>query len=95
MIIEIRLLARLVRIPLLRVEGAVAIRDDDVSTGSGDSGPAGHRTIVLGAGADSRAGRAPAVRAADASPPTAYGRDLAAAETILASLRAPDGGRSG
>jgi len=95
MIIEIRLLARLVRIPLLRVEGVVAIRDDDGASASGDRGPAGHRTIVLGAGADSPAGRAPAVRAAEAPPPTAYGRDLAAAESILASLRAPDGGRRG
>ena len=29
MLIEIRLLARLFRIPLLRVEGVVALRDDD------------------------------------------------------------------
>jgi hypothetical protein len=30
MLIEIRLLARLLRIPLLRVEGIVALRDDDI-----------------------------------------------------------------
>ena len=42
MLIEIRLLARLFRIPLLRVEGVVALRDDDaqhMSTGSAAARP--------------------------------------------------------
>jgi len=91
MIIEIHLLARLLRIPLLRVEGVVAIRDDGGVTREGRGhGPTGPRAIVLGAGAEDERGRAPALPVA-APPPTTLGRDLAAAESILASLSARDG----
>jgi hypothetical protein len=38
MLIEIRLLARLFRIPLLRIEGVIALRDDDAQHTSTSSG---------------------------------------------------------
>jgi len=67
MLIEIRLLARLVRVPLLRVEGVVSIHDPQIP---------GARTID----ASPQPGRPRSV-----SEP---GRDLAAAEAILAELGA-------
>ena len=45
MLIEIRLLARLFRIPLLRVEGVVALRDDDTQHPSTSSAAARPRMI--------------------------------------------------
>ena len=77
--IEISLLARLLRIPLLRVEGVVAIRDVPTSggrdVGRADAGPGARPTLVLAA---------PGGR----PPPPHVGRDLAAAEAIVAGLDA-------
>jgi hypothetical protein len=87
MLIEIRLLARLLRIPLLRVEGVVAIRDDeDVGGASASLG-----TTRLWSSADG-AGHAPPYRAGYL-PDSAYGTDLASAEAIIAGLSPPDGAR--
>ena len=76
MLIEIRLLARLFRIPLLRVEGVVALRNDDAQHSSTSSAAAQPRMI----------GTMPAnVRgpAADRAP---LGRDLAEAEAIISGI---------
>ncbi|GAA1971901.1 hypothetical protein GCM10009718_04560 [Isoptericola halotolerans] len=77
MIIEIRLVARLFRIPLLRVEGRVALRD---LAGAG---------IGQERGATGRRDGAPAVR--HGGSPSSLGRDLAVAEAILAELDARPG----
>ena len=75
MLIEIRLLARVFRIPLLRVEGVVALRDDDaqhISMARADARPRLIDTMpwnVRGA-----IGRAP------------LGRDLAEAEAIISGI---------
>lgn len=72
MIIEIRLLARLFRIPLLRVEGAVAIRD---LPGEGNGRhPA----------STPRADASPVPRLGRSASPV--GHDLALAEAIMAEL---------
>ncbi|WP_426310899.1 hypothetical protein [Cellulosimicrobium sp. E-16] len=85
--IEIRLLARLLRIPLLRVEGVVAIRDD------GDLGELGGRRATRGTSVvDASPQRAPA-RRPDPTSGAPLGRDLAAAEALLAALSVP--GRRG
>lgn len=84
MIIEIRLLARLLRIPLLRVEGVVAIRDAaGVGRGTGSRRTDDVPTPVV----EARVRDVPGRRAA-ASPVGALGRDLAAAEEIVAELDA-------
>ncbi len=75
MLIEIRLLARLFRIPLLRVEGVVALRDEDARHISTSSTAARPKMI----------GTMPAnVRGAiDRAP---LGRDLAEAEAIISGI---------
>ena len=76
MLIEIHLLARLLRIPLLRVEGVVALRDDETQHTSPSSAPARPRMIetmprnVRGAAVDR----------------TPLGRDLAEAEAIISAI---------
>jgi hypothetical protein len=75
MLIEIRLLARLFRIPLLRLEGVVALRDDDaqhISTGSNAARPKMIDTMSA------------CVRGAIDRVP--LGRDLAEAEAIISGI---------
>jgi hypothetical protein len=85
MLIEIRLLARLFRIPLLRVEGVVALRDIDVQHKSTSLAAAQPRTIdtrhvnvkgpnVKGPNVKSAIDRAP------------LGRELAEAEAIISAI---------
>ena len=75
MLIEIRLLARLFRIPLLRVEGVVALRDDDTLHTSTSSASARPRMInTMPANVGGAAARAP------------LGRDLAEAEAIISGI---------
>jgi hypothetical protein len=75
MLIEIRLLARLFRIPLLRVEGVVALRDDDTQHLSTSSAAARPRMIeTMPANVRGAADRAP------------LGRYLAEAEAIIAGI---------
>lgn len=78
--IEIHLLARLLRIPLLRVEGVVAIRDDG-DLGDLGGGRATRGTSVVDSSAHRALARGP--EPASAAP---LGRDLAAAEALLAAL---------
>ncbi|MFE5337312.1 hypothetical protein ACFQ8E_15480 [Isoptericola sp. NPDC056573] len=73
-IIRVHLLARLLRIPLLRVVGAVELRDDD-----GPGGAAVTRRMVV---EEAVGGTLPGERRV----PAVYGRDLAAAEALLAQL---------
>jgi hypothetical protein len=75
MLIEIRLLARLFRIPLLRVEGVIALRDDDAGHISMSSSAARPRVI------DTMPGN---LRGAVDRPP--LGRDLAEAEAIISGI---------
>jgi hypothetical protein len=79
MLIEIRLLARLFRIPLLRVEGVVALRDDDARHMPTRSNAARPKTI------DTMPANVKG--AIDGAP---LGRDLAEAEAIISGI-----GRSG
>lgn len=75
MLIEIRLLARLFRVPLLRVEGVVALRNDDAQhtlTGSAAVRPKMIDTMPADVGG--AANRAP------------LGRDLAEAEAIISGI---------
>jgi hypothetical protein len=75
MLIEIRLLARVFRIPLLRVEGVVALRNDDAqhtSTGSTAARPKMIDTMPADVGG-----------AANCAP---LGRDLAEAEAIISGI---------
>jgi hypothetical protein len=75
MLIEIRLLARLFRIPLLRVEGVVALRDDDIQHTSMSSAYARPKMIdTMPANIGGAAVRAP------------LGRDLAEAEAIISGI---------
>ncbi|MFE6234275.1 hypothetical protein [Cellulosimicrobium sp. NPDC057862] len=85
--IEIRLLARLLRIPLLRVEGVVAIRDDD------DLGELGGSRATPGTSVVDAPSRRALARRPDPESGAPLGRDLAAAEALLAALNAP--GRHG
>jgi hypothetical protein len=78
MIVEIRLLARLVRIPLLRVEGVVTVREPASGEDLGD----GVRVVAQGSDGGARPG---VDRRAGGS---AMGRDLAVAEAIMAELEA-------
>jgi hypothetical protein len=75
MLIEIRLLARVFRIPLLRVEGVIALRDDNaqhISTSSNAARPKMIDTMPTN------------VRGAiDRAP---LGRDLAEAEAIISGI---------
>jgi hypothetical protein len=74
MLIEIRLLARLFRIPLLRVEGVVALRDDDTqhtSTSPAYARPRMIDTMPANVGGAAR---------------TPLGRDLAEAEAIISGI---------
>ena len=75
MLIEIRLLARLLRIPLLRVEGIIALRDHDAQHISTNSAAARPRTI------DAVPGNLRG--AVDRAP---LGRDLAEAEAIISGI---------
>lgn len=75
MLIEIRLLARVFRIPLLRVEGVVALRDDDAQHISMARAAARPRLI------DTMPGK---VRGAIGRAP--LGRDLAEAEAIISGI---------
>ncbi|MFE6971512.1 hypothetical protein [Isoptericola sp. NPDC057653] len=79
MIIRIQLLARLLRIRLLRVEGVVAISDDVRPEQPGAGTP-----LV-----DVRADRAAALGSGRPQVPV-YGRDLAEAETLLAQVSPPE-----
>jgi hypothetical protein len=75
MLIEIRLLARLFRIPLLRVEGVVALRHVDAQQTSTSSAAARPRMIdTMPANVRGAADRAP------------LGRDLAEAEAIISGI---------
>ena len=75
MLIEIHLLARLLRIPLLRVEGVVALRDDDAQHTSRGSNAAQPKMInTMPANAKGAIDRAP------------LGRDLAEAEAIISGI---------
>ena len=75
MLIEIRLLARLFRIPLLRVEGVVALRDDDAQHISTSSAAARPKMIdAMPGNVRGAIGRAP------------LGRDLAEAEAIISGI---------
>ena len=75
MLIEIRLLARLFRIPLLRVEGVIALRDDDAQHMSTSSAAARPRMIdTMPANVRGAVDRAP------------LGRDLAEAEAIISGI---------
>jgi hypothetical protein len=90
MLIEIRLLARLLRIPLLRVEGVVVLRDIDAQHKSSSSADSQPRTIdtmpvnvkrpnvkranVKGANPKGAIDRAP------------LGRELAEAEAIISAI---------
>jgi hypothetical protein len=77
MIVEIRLLARLVRIPLLRVEGVVTVREPASGEDLGD----GVRVVTV----RSDGGARPEVgREAGGT----MGQDLAVAEAIMAELEA-------
>lgn len=75
MLIEIRLLARLFRIPILRVEGVVALRDDDTQHMSTSSARARPRMIdTMPANVSGAADRTP------------LGRNLAEAEAIISGI---------
>jgi hypothetical protein len=75
MLIEIRLLARLLRVPLLRVEGVVALRDDNTQPRSTSSAAARPRIIdTMPANVSGAANRAP------------LGRNLAEAEAIISGI---------
>lgn len=75
MLIEIRLLARLLRIPLLRVEGLIALRDDDSQHISTNSSAAPPRMIdTTPASGNGAIHRVP------------LGRDLAEAEAIISRI---------
>ena len=75
MLIEIRLLARLFRIPLLRVEGVVALRDDDAQHIPTRSNAARPKMIdTTPANVKGAIDRAP------------LGRDLAEAEAIISGI---------
>jgi hypothetical protein len=75
MLIEIRLLARLFRIPLLRVEGVVALRDVDAQP----------RSMSAAAGQPWVIGTMP-TNIRGAADRAALGRDLAEAEGILSGI---------
>ena len=75
MLIEIRLRARLFRIPLLRVEGVIALRDDDTQHMSTSSAAVRPRMIdTMPANIKGAADRAP------------LGRNLAEAEAIISGI---------
>jgi hypothetical protein len=75
MLIEIRLLARLFRIPLLRVEGIIALRDDDSQHTLIDSIAARPKMIdTMPANVRGAVDRAP------------LGRELAEAEAIISGI---------
>jgi hypothetical protein len=75
MLIEIRLLARLFRIPLLRVEGVLALRDADGQHMPTRSNAAQPKMIdTMPANAKGAIDRAP------------LGRDLAEAEAIISGI---------
>jgi len=76
MLIEIRLLARVFRIPLLRVEGVVALRDDDAQHISMARAAARRPRLIDTMPGNVRGviGRAP------------LGRDLAEAEAIISGI---------
>jgi hypothetical protein len=75
MLIEIRLLARLFRIPLLRVEGVIALRNNDAQHLSTSSSAARPRTIdTMPRNRRGAVDRAP------------LGRDLAEAEAIISGI---------
>ena len=76
MLIEIRLLARLFRIPLLRVEGVIALRNDDAQHTSTSSAAARPKMIDT----------MPANIRSAAADRTPLGRDLAEAETIISDI---------
>jgi hypothetical protein len=75
MLIEIRLLARVFRIPLLRVEGVVVLRDGDAQYIS-TSSTAGRPKMIDTMPANVRG-------AIDRAP---LGRDLAEAEAIISGI---------
>jgi hypothetical protein len=75
MLIEIRLLARVFRIPLLRVEGVVALRDDDAQHISmARAAPRPRLIDTMPGNVRGAIGRAP------------LGRDLAEAEAIISGI---------
>jgi hypothetical protein len=76
MLIEIHLLARLFRIPLLRVEGVVALRNEDAQHTSTSSAADRPRMIE----------RMPANVRDHAADRTPLGRDLAEAEAIISGI---------
>ena len=75
MLIEIRLLARLMRIPLLRVEGIIALRDDEAQHVPTNSADARLKMIdTVPGNPRGTVDRAP------------LGRDLAEAEAIISGI---------
>ena len=76
MLIEIHLLARLFRIPLLRVEGVVALRNNDAQHTSTSSAAARPKMIDT----------MPANVRRPAADRTPLGRDLAEAEAIISGI---------
>lgn len=86
MIVRIQLLARLLRIRLLRVEGVVAISDGDLPPVD----PPGTPVVRVELGRDP--GRdVPPLGSARRRPGPVVGRDLAEAEAILARMPAVRG----
>jgi hypothetical protein len=79
MLIEIRLLARLFRIPLLRVEGVIALRDDDGQRTSTSSAAARPKMI------DTMSANKPA-NGKGAIDRSQLGRDLAEAQAIISGI---------
>ncbi|MEL7976323.1 hypothetical protein AAG589_10705 [Isoptericola sp. F-RaC21] len=89
MIVRIQLLARLLRIRLLRVEGVVAISDGDLP--SVDPPPGSSPNVRAAPVVRVRVDRdPPALGSGRRRPDPALGRDLAAAEAILEQVPSSD-----
>lgn len=86
MIVRIQLLARLLRIRLLRVEGVVAISDGDLPPVDPPGTPVVRVSLDRGLDRD-----VPALGSGRSRPAAAYGRDLAEAEALLARMPATGG----
>ena len=90
MIVRIQLLARLLRIRLLRVEGVVAISDGDLPPTDPPGMPVVRVRLDRDPGRDSDRDP-PALGSVPSQQEPAYGRDLAEAEAILAQMPARSG----
>jgi len=85
MIVRIELLARLLRIRLLRVEGVVAISDGDLPPGVPSVDARGTPVVHVRVDRDP-----PVLGSGRRRPEPALGRDLAAAEAILGQVPSSD-----